>query len=158
MDHHVRQLKQQHSTQINDLQLSLDRQSIEIDDLSAQLQTVQAESRRAKRSAEAAAQQVSATEKKLAGAKADLHTAHSECAELQARQQDAASKASALSAAAKLTADREVNLQQQISTLKHKLASSSSQQDLLDWQNRVEQAHQEIAALQHDKKQGNHEV
>ncbi|KAL3135900.1 hypothetical protein ABBQ32_007453 [Trebouxia sp. C0010 RCD-2024] len=158
MDQHVRQLKQQHAAHVNELQLSLNRQSIEIDDLSAQLQAVQADSRCARRSAEAAAQQVSATEKKLAGAKADLHTANIECAELQARQQDAVSKASVLSAAAKLTADWEVNLQQQISALRHKLASSSNQQDILEWQNRVEQAHQEIAALQQDKKQADAKV
>ena len=158
MEQHVRQLKQQHAARVNELQTSMDSQSIQIDDLLAQLEAKQAESQRAKRSAGAASQQVSVIEKKLAAAKADLNTATLECAELLARQHESDSKAQTLSAAAKLTADREVNLQQQISALKQKIASSSNQQDILDWQNRVERAHCQIAELQQEKQQGDHKV
>ena len=158
MDQHLKQLKQQHAAQVHDLQLTIDRQSVQIDDLLAQLQAVQTESQRSKRSAEAASQLVGVIEKKLASARADLNTAASERAELQARQQESDSKAQTLSATAKLVADKEINLQQQINALKHKVASSSNQQEVLDWQNRVEQAHRQIAELQQEKQQGDHKV
>lgn len=154
MEQHLKQLKQQHAAQIRDMQLLMDRQSVQIDDLLAQRQAVQAESQRSKRSAEAASQLVGVIEKKLADARADLKTAGSEHAELQARQHESNSKAQTLSAAAKLTADKEINLQQQISALKRQVASSSNQQEILDWQNRVEQAHRQIAELQQEKQQG----
>lgn len=158
MDQHLKQLKQQHAAQVHDLQLTVERQSVQIDDILAQLQAVQTESQRSKRSAEAASQLVGVIEKKLASARADLNTAASERAELQARQQESDSKAQTLSATAKLVEDKEINLQQQINALKHKVASSSNQQEVLDWQNRVEQAHRQIAELQQEKQQGDHKV
>lgn len=158
MEQHLKQVKQQHAALVHDLQTTMDRQSIQIDDLLAQLQAVQAESQRSKHSAEAASQLVRVVEKKLATAKTDLSTAASERAELQARQQDSDIKAQTLSAAAKLTADREINLQQQISALKQSLASNSNQQDILDWQSKAEQAHRRMAELQQDKQQGEHKI
>lgn len=158
MEQHFKQLKQQHAAQIHDMQLTMDSQSVQIDDLLAQLQAVQAESQRSKRSAEAASQLVGVIDKKLATARADLNTAALERAKLQARQQESDSRAQTLSAAAKITVDKEINLQQQISALKHKVASSSNQQKILDWQNRVEQAHRQIAVLQQEKQQGDHKT
>ena len=158
MDQHLKQLKQQHAAQVHDLQITVDRQSVQIDDLLAQLHALQAESQRSKHSAEAASQLVGVIEKKLATARADLDTAALERAELQARQQESDNKTQTLSAAAKLTADKEINLQQQISALKLKVASSSNQQEVLDWQNTVEQAHTQIAELQQEKQQGGHNV
>ena len=158
MDQHLKQLKQQHAAQVHDLQLTVERQSVQIDDILAQLQAVQTESQRSKRSAEAASQLVGVIEKKLASARADLNTAASERAELQARQQESDSKAQTLSATAKLVEDKEINLQQQINALTHKVASSSNQQEVLDCQNRVEQAHRQIADLQQEKQQGDHKV
>ena len=158
MEQHLKQLKQQHAAHVHDLQSTMDRQSVQMDDLLAQLQALQAESQRSKRSAEAASQLVGVIEKKLATARADLNTAASERAELQSRQQESDSKAQTLSAAAKLTADREINLQQQICALKREVAASSNQQDIVDWQNRVEQAHRHIAELQQEKQQGDHKV
>lgn len=157
MEQHLKQLKQQHAAHVHELQLTMDRQSVEIDDLLAQLQAVQVETQRSKRSAEAASQLVGVIEKKLATARADLKTVSSERSELQSRQQESDSKVLTLFAAAKLTADREINLEQQLSALERKVASSSNQQDILDWQNRVEQAHTHIAELQQEKQQGDHE-
>lgn len=158
MEQHLKQVKQQHAAHVHDLQTTMDRQSIQIDDLLAQLKAVHAESQRSKHSAEAASQLLGVIEKRLATAKTDLSMAATERAELQARQQDSENKAQTLSAAAKLTADREINSQQQISSLKQHLASNSKQQDILDWQNKVEKAHRQIAELQQEKQQGEHKV
>ena len=59
------------------------------------------------------------------------------------------------SAAAKLTAAREINLQQQITSLKKQVALASNEHELLCWQDRYEQAQRQITDLQQEKQEGN---
>ena len=154
IEQHLNQLKRQHAAEIRDLRESMDKQSIQAEDLLAQLQVVQAEGQQARRSADSSRTHISIIEQKLAAAKADLSTANSECAGMQARLQETNSKVQMASAAAKLAADKEINLQQQIGALKQKVASSTDEQDVLRWQSRLEQAHDQIAGLQQEKQKG----
>ena len=154
IEQHLRQLKRQHAKEVEDLQALVDKESIQIDNLYAQLQVVQAESQQSKRSADSSRRHVSVIEQKLAAARADLSTATSECMYMQARLQETDNKLEVASVAAKLAADKEINLQQQIGSLKQKVASSRKEQDGLRWQDRLEQAHHQVAELQQDKQKG----
>jgi len=154
VEQHVRGLKQQHANQISDMQVLLDKQSVHIESLEAESQSLKTASNHAKRAADSAKEQINIMETKLAAAKSELAVTGAECADLYARLHESDTKVQSAKAAAKYAADRDVNMQQQISALKHKVAASSHDHEILQLQNQLEQAHQQIATLQHQSQTG----
>lgn len=153
-DQHVRGLKQQYANQINDMQFLLDKQSIHIESLEAESQSLRTAGNHAKHAADSAKEQINLVEKKLAAAKSELVATGAERADLYARLHESDTKIQSAKAAAKYAADRDVNMQQQISALKHKVAASSHDHEIQQLQHQLEQAHQQIADLQHQSQTG----
>ncbi len=153
-EQHIQSLKQQHASQISDMQTLLDKQSDHIKSLEAGSHSLQTGNAQAKRAVDSAKQQISILEKKLTVAKAEANTSSSECADLHAQLHMCESKLDAAAAAARHASDKEVNMKQQIAAMKQKLASSSSDQDILELQNQLEQADNQIAALQQQTRTG----
>ncbi len=153
-EQHIRGLKQQHANQISDIQVLLDKQSIHIESLEAESQSLRTAGNHAKRAADSAKEQINIMEKKLAAAKSELVATGAECTDLYARLHESDTKVQSAKAAAKYAADRDVNMQQQISALKHKVAASSRDHEVLQLQHQLEQAHQHIADLQHQSQTG----
>ena len=153
-EQHIRGRKQQHANQISDIQVLLDKQSIHIETLEAESQSLRTAGNHAKRAADSAKEQINIMEKKLAAAKSELVATSAECADLYARLHESDTKVQSAKAAAKYAADRDVNMQQQISALKHKVAASSHDHEILQLQNQLEQAHQQIADLEHQSQAG----
>ncbi|DBB05601.1 TPA: hypothetical protein ACH3X1_012545 [Trebouxia sp. C0004] len=91
-------------------------------------------------------------EMKLAAAKSEMVATSAECADLYARLHESDTKVQSAKAAAEYAADRDVNMQQQITALKHKVAASSHDHESLQLQHQLEQAHQQIADLQHQSR------
>ena len=148
-EQHVRGLKQQHANQITDMQILLDKQSTHIESLEAESQSLRTAGNYAKRAADSAKEQLNIMEKKLAAAKSELVATGAECADLYARLHESDTKVQSAKAAAKYAADRDVNMQQQISALKHRVAASSHDHEIVQLQHQLERAHQQIADLQH---------
>lgn len=153
-EQHVMSLKQQHASQLGELQTVLNQQSLHIDSLSAEVQSLQKGSMHAQRSAVSAKEQTSILEKKLAAARAEVVASGSECTALHTKLHDCDSQLMAASSAAKHAADRDVNMQQQITALKHTIASSNNDHDIIGLQDRLQQAHNLIGSLQQQSKSG----
>ncbi|KAL0027503.1 hypothetical protein WJX77_006087 [Trebouxia sp. C0004] len=151
-ERHVRGLKQQHANQIKDMQVLLDKQSIHIESLEAESQSLRTAGNHAKRAADSAKEQINIMEMKLAAAKSEMVATSAECADLYARLHESDTKVQSAKAAAEYAADRDVNMQQQITALKHKVAASSHDHESLQLQHQLEQAHQQIADLQHQSR------
>lgn len=147
-------LKQRHATEISDLQHLLDKQSVQIESLDAEAHSLKSSSRHVTHAAQFAQEQLSITEKKLTAARTEVTMTGSQCADLHEKLYESDTKLQAAATAAKHAADQNVNLQQQITALKHKLAASSDEQDILQLQKLLEQAHHQVATLQQQSQTG----
>ena len=154
LEGHIKHLKQQHASQLKDMQALLDRQSDRIDALVSQTDALQINSTNAHRAADSATQQLSICEKKLATAKAELSAAASTHTSMHLQLHDAESKLQAADKAAKHAADKDVNMQQQLAALKRKLESSSNEPEISRLQSQLEQAYKDVELLRDETQTG----
>ena len=153
-EQHMKSLKQQHASELKDLHTLLDKQSNQIDSLDSQTAALQSGKANAERAADSARQQLCIINKKLTGAQAELATAASDHANVTAQLHDTESKLQTAKHAAKHAADRDVNMQHQLTALKQKLAASSSEPEILRLQSELGQAHSDLKALRQEAQTG----
>lgn len=147
MEAHLRQLKKQHATQLQDLQLLLDRQSDQVDSLLADQQTHKAQYMQAKREISAATAQLDSTRQRLMKAKQEADAERVEKLQFQDALQTLEQVDQQSSQAVTAAVDRESNLQQQIATLKRQLKDSSNNDELQILHQQLGLARQEVLSL-----------
>lgn len=154
MEAHLRQLKKQHATQLQDLQLLLDGQSDQIDSLQADQQAHKAQHMQAKHEISAAKAQLDSTRQRLMKAKQEADAERVEKLQFQDALQTLEQVNQQLSQAVTAAADRESNLQQQIATLKRQLKDSSNNDELQILHQQLNLACQEVLSLKAQTKAG----
>ena len=147
MEDHLRQLKRQHTGQLQNMQSLMDKQSDQIDSLLAELQSAKALHTKAHHKSDAAEQQLESIRQKwmIAKQEAESERTHAEKAQrllhtLEAELQKAVQKSVAAS-------DREQNLQQQIHKLRSEVAKNTSDGEVQSLQTELELTRQQTSSL-----------
>ena len=147
MEAHLRQLKKQHATQLQDMQLLLDRQSDQIDSLLADQQAQKARCVQAKRDTSATAAQLDSIRQRLVTARQEVDAERAENLQMQDALQTLKQAEQQSSQAVTAAANKESNLQQQIATLKLQLKDSSNTDELQLLHKQLGLAREEVFSL-----------
>lgn len=154
MEAHLKQLKNKHAAQLQDMQSLLDRQCDQIDMLLAEQKSLKSQYMQAKHATDAVTGQLDSVRQKSVVIKQEAEADRQEKIQLQATLQALEQAAHNSSQTAAVAADRDSNLHQQVSMLKKQLADNSRQDDLKSLHDQLELAQQEIVSLKAQAESG----
>lgn len=148
MEAHLKNLKKQHASQLQDMQSLLDKQSDQIDSLLADQQSMAAKYTHSKHEVHSATGQLNSMMQKVTNLTLEAEATKDNNLQLQNSVQVLQQAAQTAKQASAAAADRESNLQQQISKLKQELLAASKESELKDMHEQLALQQQDLSRLQ----------